>query len=129
MVFLPVWPTEKYRQNGTHLHYRRKLSSSIPIDDLARLPGNPEVSGLISRELWILKIDGGEGGIRTPDSLATMSDFESGAFNRALPPLRVHPVYPECGVGIKWCRGVVRGDRVDHGVAGVVEEARTQRGL
>ena len=31
---------------------------------------------------------GGEGGIRTPDSLATMPDFESGAFNRALPPLR-----------------------------------------
>ena len=38
--------------------------------------------------LLILKVDGGEGGIRTPDSLATMSDFESGAFNRALPPLR-----------------------------------------
>jgi hypothetical protein len=36
-----------------------------------------------------LKGLGGEGGIRTPDSLATMSDFESGAFNRALPPLRV----------------------------------------
>ena len=36
-----------------------------------------------------LKCNGGEGGIRTPDSLATMSDFESGAFNRALPPLRV----------------------------------------
>ena len=34
------------------------------------------------------KRSGGEGGIRTPDSLATMSDFESGAFNRALPPLR-----------------------------------------
>ena len=33
-------------------------------------------------------MNGGEGGIRTPDSLATMSDFESGAFNRALPPLR-----------------------------------------
>ena len=32
---------------------------------------------------------GGEGGIRTPDSLTTMPDFESGAFNRALPPLRV----------------------------------------
>ena len=32
---------------------------------------------------------GGEGGIRTPDSLATMPDFESGAFNRALPPLRI----------------------------------------
>jgi hypothetical protein len=39
-------------------------------------------------KLLILHIDGGEGGIRTPDSLATMSDFESGAFNRALPPLR-----------------------------------------
>ena len=33
-------------------------------------------------------MSGGEGEIRTPDSLATMSDFESGAFNRALPPLR-----------------------------------------
>jgi hypothetical protein len=32
---------------------------------------------------------GGEGGIRTPDSLATMADFESAAFNRALPPLRL----------------------------------------
>ena len=31
---------------------------------------------------------GGEGGIRTPDTLASMPDFESGAFNRALPPLR-----------------------------------------
>ena len=36
-----------------------------------------------------LSLYGGEGGIRTPDSLATMSDFESGAFNRALPPLLV----------------------------------------
>ena len=35
-----------------------------------------------------MQVVGGEGGIRTPDSLATMSDFESGAFNRALPPLR-----------------------------------------
>ena len=34
------------------------------------------------------KVYGGERGIRTPDSLATMSDFESGAFNRALPSLR-----------------------------------------
>src|SRR4051812_42891391 len=46
--------------------------------------------------------NGGEGGIRTPDSLATMSDFESGAFNRALPPLRAPSVYPECSAGIKW---------------------------
>ncbi len=37
---------------------------------------------------WALKGCGGEGGIRTPDRLAPMSDFESGAFNRALPPLR-----------------------------------------
>ena len=37
--------------------------------------------------LW--KVSGGEGGIRTPDSLSTMPDFESGAFNRALPPLRL----------------------------------------
>ena len=35
-----------------------------------------------------LRLFGGEGGIRTPDSLSTMPDFESGAFNRALPPLR-----------------------------------------
>ncbi len=32
---------------------------------------------------------GGEGGIRTPDTLTSMPDFESGAFNRALPPLPV----------------------------------------
>jgi hypothetical protein len=32
---------------------------------------------------------GGERGIRTPDSLAAMPDFESGAFNRALPALRI----------------------------------------
>jgi hypothetical protein len=39
---------------------------------------------------WILVAAGygGEGEIRTPDSLSTMPDFESGAFNRALPPLR-----------------------------------------
>jgi hypothetical protein len=39
--------------------------------------------------LLILNGYGGEGGIRTPDRLTPMSDFESGAFNRALPPLRV----------------------------------------
>jgi hypothetical protein len=33
-------------------------------------------------------IAGGEGGIRTPDTRKGMPDFESGAFNRALPPLR-----------------------------------------
>ena len=42
--------------------------------------------------LWIEEVGreaGGEGGIRTPDSLTTMPDFESGAFNRALPTLRL----------------------------------------
>ena len=34
------------------------------------------------------RVLGGEGGIRTPDTLTSMPDFESGAFNRALPPLR-----------------------------------------
>ena len=33
--------------------------------------------------------DGGEGGIRTPGTLTGTSDFESGALNRALPPLRI----------------------------------------
>jgi hypothetical protein len=41
----------------------------------------------------ILKDYGGEGGIRTPDRLTPMSDFESGAFNRALPPLRIVSLY------------------------------------
>jgi hypothetical protein len=40
--------------------------------------------------LDVLESDnGGEGGIRTPDTRKGMPDFESGAFNRALPPLRV----------------------------------------
>ena len=60
---LPIWPTEKYRQNDVHLHCWRMLSSSIPIDDLARLPGNTEVSGRISRKLWIRNIDGGGGSL------------------------------------------------------------------
>src|ERR1035441_5411074 len=42
-----------------------------------------------------LVLYGGEGEIRTPDSLATMSDSESGAFNRALPPLRFVTPVPE----------------------------------
>ena len=37
----------------------------------------------------LIQDDGGEGGIRTPDRLTPMSDFESGAFNRALPTLRI----------------------------------------
>ena len=38
--------------------------------------------------LYFFDLDGGEGGIRTPGSLSTTPDFESGAFNRTLPPLR-----------------------------------------
>jgi hypothetical protein len=32
---------------------------------------------------------GGEGGIRTPDTRKGMPDFESGAIDRTLPPLRI----------------------------------------
>jgi hypothetical protein len=55
----------------------------------------PETGGRAFAEgLWtfwdVLKLNyGGEGGIRTPDRLTPMSDFESGAFNRALPPLHI----------------------------------------
>ena len=80
---LPVWPTEKYRQNGLHLHYRRRLSSSIPIEDLAKLPGKTEVLGPISRKLLILDIDGGRGGIRTPDTLSGTPVFKTGAINHS----------------------------------------------
>ena len=48
----------------------------------------------------MLKKYGGEGGIRTPDRLAPMSDFESGAFNRALPPLRTSILHHVYGLGI-----------------------------
>ena len=45
----------------------------------------------IDRTFWDVlgRVYGGEGGIRTPGSLSTTPDFESGAFNRTLPPLRV----------------------------------------
>jgi hypothetical protein len=50
------------------------------------------------------KNTGGEGGIRTPDTLTGMSDFESGAFNRALPPLRIMRPPQDC-VGLSgWIR-------------------------
>ena len=80
---LPVWPTEKCRQNGAHRIYRRTLSNSISIDDLARLPGNTEVSGFNSRKEWIRRIDGGRGGIRTPDTLSGTPVFKTGAINHS----------------------------------------------
>ena len=56
---LPIWPTEKRRQNGAHPFYRRTLSSSIATEDLATLPGNRPKLRHISRKLLILKVDGG----------------------------------------------------------------------
>ena len=41
---------------------------------------------------------GGEGGIRTPDTRKGMPDFESGAFNRALPPLRAWPSLEDAAI-------------------------------
>tara|TARA_R100001224_G_scaffold35404_2_gene20061 strand:+ start:34912 stop:35139 length:228 start_codon:yes stop_codon:yes gene_type:complete len=40
---------------------------------------------------------GGEGGIRTPGGYEPTPDFKSGAFNRALPPLRI-VVFNDCVV-------------------------------
>jgi hypothetical protein len=60
---LPIWPTEKCRQNGAYPIYRRALSSSIAIEDLATLPGSSKMLGLLSRKLLIIKLDGGRGGI------------------------------------------------------------------
>src|SRR5260370_22080957 len=73
---LPVWPTEKSRQNGVHLHYWRMLSSSIPIEDLAKLPGNTKTLGLISRKLLIIRIDGGNMGTSIRDDLPTYVAFD-----------------------------------------------------
>ena len=71
-------------------------SHTMQLDDLklTRLYRNGPVPGDTlweSGERWaeFAKGYGGEGEIRTPDSLSTMPDFESGAFNRALPPLRM----------------------------------------
>ena len=80
---LPVWPTEKCRQNGAHRIYRRTLSSSIAVEDLATLPGNTKKLGPISRKLLILKLDGGRGGIRTPDTLSGTPVFKTGAINHS----------------------------------------------
>jgi hypothetical protein len=57
---------------GNSVHKANKEATSL------KCRANPKLAGDY----------GGEGGIRTPDSLATMADFESAAFNRALPPLR-----------------------------------------
>ena len=70
----------------------------------------PKIQGIwlslwaAKREPIVVGLCGGEGGIRTPDRLTPMSDFESGAFNRALPPLRIihhfstGPDYFKCAV-------------------------------
>ena len=55
------------------------------------------IERLIGQDQTIRFCYGGEGEIRTPDSLSTMPDFESGAFNRALPPLRLARHFHETG--------------------------------
>jgi hypothetical protein len=37
-------------------------------------------------------LNGGQGGIRTPVTIAGQPDFESGALNRALPPVRSNQI-------------------------------------
>ena len=85
---------------GMYSHHANEIPADIPASnagfhrtvlDVERR--KPQLLLRFSVNSWIssdvLKIgNGGEGGIRTPDRLTPMSDFESGAFNRALPPLR-----------------------------------------
>jgi hypothetical protein len=60
------------------VHFSTKTSGFAPSPLLGHF-------GVVSH--LFCEVYGGEGEIRTPDSLSTMPDFESGAFNRALPPL------------------------------------------
>src|ERR1039457_3002518 len=77
-------------QQRNALSHRTKPRSKLPPS--ARIMPLLYPDGILARHRMVLDAVGwgigGEGGIRTPDSLATMSDFEPGAFNRALPPLR-----------------------------------------
>jgi hypothetical protein len=55
-----------------------------------------------------MEVYGGEGGIRTPDTRKGMPDFESGAFNRALPPLRIRqPLIANGFCGIMSGRSII----------------------
>ena len=74
-------------------HYRGKLVGQYEQNGRREMLVNSLYSSIYEYNQKDMKSLGGEGGIRTPDSLATMSDFESGAFNRALPPLRVVTPY------------------------------------
>jgi hypothetical protein len=80
---LPVRPTEKCRQNGAHPIYRRTLSSSVAMEDLATLPGSSEMLGSHQAKLLIINVDGGRGGIRTPDTLSGTPVFKTGAINHS----------------------------------------------
>ena len=79
------------------VHFPGKEKSTISLDAILRgrsrnLPGNGMICSNISRKLLILRLNGGERGIRTPGTIAGTSDFESGALNRALPSLRIAAV-------------------------------------
>ena len=79
---------------GLHASYSPEVaegspdSQQDPVTKRRTLAGGraPPTQKLLKIQLF--RDSGGEGGIRTPDTLASMPDFESGAFNRALPPLR-----------------------------------------
>ena len=57
-------------------------------EDASRALDQKILTGVCRMGSSDIRNSGGEGGIRTPDTLTSMPDFESGAFNRALPPLR-----------------------------------------
>ncbi len=68
-------------------HEHRLTLSWEERNSTGRVSGVRDVAGQ-----WRSGKDGGERGIRTPDTRKGMADFESAAFNRALPALRVRPV-------------------------------------
>ena len=50
------------------------------------------ISECFCRERENRGLDGGEGGIRTPETLSSLHAFQACALNRARPPLRAHAI-------------------------------------
>jgi hypothetical protein len=91
--------TLTFHELGHETHFGEALTQQYPVTPTLSWPRERGASSAGSRMAGTVdapfgcshlfcEVYGGEGGIRTPDSLTTMPDFESGAFNRALPPLR-----------------------------------------
>ena len=59
----------------------------LPVQAFDWTPRNAGIS-MLDQQLE----SGGEGGIRTPGTVPRTLDFESSAFNRARPPLRVNSI-------------------------------------